>query len=491
MKTVSIDAVRQRKVEIEGKIAIVIAAAQAINDRAANEKRDLTEAEASDFCKQTEAMKPLKAALAREDFILGEVAAALEREKNATGLVLAGDGTPTARGADGKPIPLWVKGFAQQLQAVVRHAKGMAMDPRLTGVYGDFDASGVFQASGGSDGAMNEAVPSEGGFLVGSDFSAKIYQRTYSTGSIVSRCTRQPISANSNRLTLNVVDEDSRADGSRMGGVLAFWANEADTFLSTRPKFRQINLFLNKLTALVFATDELLEDAAALEAWIMNNLPTELAFRVEDAIFLGSGAGQPAGITLSKAFQALSPGSTASVINGTDVIAMMAQFWFPGILNTIPAYSTENLTPDGGPRMPAAAWFIDQSTIPQVWNLQQPALTAGAVAPVILLYHPPGSNPLFGPYGELMGLPVIPTEHNAALGTVGDIILADMSQVLLADKGTPKVASSMHVRFVQGEMAFRFTLRVDAQTTWKKPLTPKSGGPTLSPFIGLASGASR
>jgi hypothetical protein len=36
-------------------------------------------------------------------------------------------------------------------------------------------------------------------------------------------------------------------------------------------------------------------------------------------------------------------------------------------------------------------------------------------------------------------------------------------------------------------MAFRFTYRVDAQTTWKKPLTPKSGGATLSPFIVVAT----
>src|SRR5258708_1747072 len=81
MKTVSIDAVRQRRVEIEGKIAIVIAAAQAINDRAVNEKRDLTEAEQSDFLKQTEAMKPLKAALARETFFLEEIGAQLERSR--------------------------------------------------------------------------------------------------------------------------------------------------------------------------------------------------------------------------------------------------------------------------------------------------------------------------------------------------------------------------------------------------------------------------
>jgi hypothetical protein len=399
--------------------------------------------------------------------------------------------------AEVKGRKLWAKGFAQQLQAVAKFERTGQMDPRLTGVFGDFDASGVFKAAGGSDGAMNEAVPAEGGFLVGADSSEKIYQRTYLTGEITRRCQRQPISANSNRLKLRVVDEDSRADGSRMGGVLAFWANEADTFMYTRPKFREIELFLNKLTALVFATDELLADAVALEAWIMNNMPTELAFRVEDAIFNGTGAGMPAGILNSQAFLALTPGGTANVITTNDVLAMWAQFYQPSLRNHIADIATENLTPNsggaGGLGQSSTAWFIDQTCIPQLFTL---TMQTGNGASVILLYHPPGTNPLYGPYGELLGIPVIPTEHNANLGTLGDIILADMSQVLLADKGAPQVASSMHVRFVQGEMAFRFTYRVDAQTTWKKPLTPKSqaglGSPvTLSPFIGLASGASR
>jgi HK97 family phage major capsid protein len=490
MRPTSIDAIRQRKIEIEKQISGVIATQQTLLDTAEEAKRDLTADESGQFNANTEKMKPLKAALSMQDFMLNEVAAQLERERNMGAIIVTdkGDGNPDPS-AKQTSRKLWAKGFAQQLQAVARAERSGYVDPRLTGVFGDFDAKGNFLASGGSDGAMNEAVPSEGGFLVGADTSERIYQRTYLTGEITRRCQRQPISANSNRLKLRVVDEDSRADGSRMGGVLAFWANEADTFMYTRPKFREIELFLNKLTALVFATDELLADAAALEAWIMNNMPTELSFRVEDSIFNGTGAGQPAGIFNSQAFLALNPGGTANVVNTTDVLAMWARFWHPGLKNHIASISTENLTAGAAGGLPAAAWFIDQTVIPQLFGMQMTGSSTGSA--VILLYHPPGDNPLYGQYGELLGLPVIPTEHNAVLGTVGDIVLADMSQMLLADKGAPEVASSMHVRFVQGEQAFRFTYRVDAQTTWKKPLTPKNGGATLSPFVGLASGSSR
>lgn len=479
MKTTSIDAIRQRKVEIEAKIAGVIEANQKLYDTAVAEKRDLSAEEASQFEKNTESMKPLKADMARQDFFLTEIAGQLEREKGLVAVALdkAGDA-----GRDGtEKRKLWAKGFAQQLQAVARAERTGQIDPRLTGTFGDFDARGVFQAAGGADGAMNEAVPSEGGFLVGADTSEKIYQRTYLTGEITRRCQRQPITSNSNRMKLRIVDEDSRADGSRMGGVLAFWANEADTFMYTKPKFREIELFLNKLTALVFATDELLADAPALEAWIMNNMPTELSFRVEDSLFQGTGVGQPAGVLNSQAFLALTR-TTTNLVLTADILNMWARFWHPGLKNSIASQSSENLTAGNVGQVPAAAFFIDQTVIPQLFALQ---MGSGNGAAVILLYHPPGNNPLYGPYGELLGLPVIPTEHNAALGTAGDIVLADMSQYLLADKGAPEVAASMHVRFVQSEMAFRFVYRVDAQTTWKKPLTPKSGGSTLSPFVGL------
>lgn len=78
MKTVSVDAVRQRKLELEGKIGVVVRASQAILDRAETEGRDLTAEEESQFNGHTEAMRPLKAALGRQDFILTEVSAQLD-----------------------------------------------------------------------------------------------------------------------------------------------------------------------------------------------------------------------------------------------------------------------------------------------------------------------------------------------------------------------------------------------------------------------------
>jgi HK97 family phage major capsid protein len=106
---------------------------------------------------------------------------------------------------------------------------------------------------------------------------------------------------------------------------------------------------------------------------------------------------------------------------------------------------------------------------------------------VQLLYTPPGTRDNGGQYGMLLGRPVIPVEYCATLGTPGDIILADFSQYVAADKGAPQAASSIHVRFINDETTFRFVYRVDGQPAWKKALTPKNGTNTYSPFITLAT----
>jgi len=86
-----------------------------------------------------------------------------------------------------------------------------------------------------------------------------------------------------------------------------------------------------------------------------------------------------------------------------------------------------------------------------------------------------------------LGRPVIPVEYCATLGTPGDFILADFSQYVLGEKGGIQTASSIHVRFINDEMTYRFVMRVDGQSLWKKPLTPKNGTNTYSPFVVLAT----
>jgi HK97 family phage major capsid protein len=169
--------------------------------------------------------------------------------------------------------------LATQLQAIRQHAvtRGTVTDPRLHAALGG-----------------NETVDSEGGFLIAPEFAPGLWQRTYEASDIISRCFEQKMS--SNRLVINAVDEDSRVDGSRWGGIQSYYLGEAGTYTSSKPKFRRMELIAHKLIALVYATDEQLEDSTAFASYVDKVVPQELAFRIGDNIYNGPGAGTPLGV---------------------------------------------------------------------------------------------------------------------------------------------------------------------------------------------------
>ena len=333
--------------------------------------------------------------------------------------------------------------FGEQLLAAYRAAApGGRIDERLT----------TRAATG-----LNETNPSDGGFLVQEDFVKELLKRTYETGILASKVKKIPISTNANGLKINAVDEDSRANGSRWGGVQTYWESEADELTASKPKFKQMELSLKKLTGLCYATDELLQDASALEAVIRQAFAEEFGFKIDDAILTGGGAGEPLGILNSGALV-----TVAKETNQTDKITVenLIKMW-----NRLWSRSRGN-----------AVWYINQELEPYLYTLKI------GDKPVYI----PAGGLSEKPYGTLFGRPVVPLEQCSAAGEVGDIILADVGQYLLIDKGGVKAASSIHVRFLYDENVFRFIYRVDGQPIWNKPLTPYKGSATVSPFVALA-----
>lgn len=431
--------------------AEVVNASTAILDGADAEGRDLSDEERATLDANSARLETIKADLARF-----EAARAYEREMTAERprepRVAAGwapaserDAEPTTRQETAAREQRF-GGLGEQLMAVAAFGRGEGFDRRLIPV-------------GAAATGLNEGIGGDGGFLVQTDYSSTILQRAYDTGEVLRRCRQQPISANANGIKLPAVDETSRANGSRFGGIRAYWAAEADTVTATRPRFKLIEIGLNKLMVLVYATDELLADATALESWIMSTVPQEINFVLEDAIINGTGAGQPAGIMSADALVTVAKetSQTAATVNATNVQKMHAR---------MPARNRSS-----------AVWLVNQDVEPQF-----PLLTVGNYP----TFQPDYTQ---APGGRLLGKPVVPTEYNATLGTVGDILLTDLSQYILATKGGVMAASSMHVRFLYDEMVFRFVLRVDGQPAWHSALTPYKGSNTISPFVALATRA--
>lgn len=340
--------------------------------------------------------------------------------------------------------------LGDQLQAVMKAGMGQRTDPRLYEV----------RAPSG----LSESVGSEGGFLVQQDFAAELQRVAFETGMLASKCRQIPISSNSNRVTLNGIDETSRAS-TRWGGILAYWADEAALKTKSKPKFRKIELTLNKLIGLCYGTDELLEDASALESYITQGFGEEFGFQIDDAIINGTGVGRPLGVLNAGCLVSVSAetGQASSTVLFENVTKMWSRLLARSLPNSM--------------------WLINQNVWPELFNMYLAVGTGGA--PV---YIPPGGLSS-APYGTLMGRPVMPIEQCASVGTVGDIILADFNGYLLATKGGMQTDMSIHVRFIYDESVFRFVYRCDGQPMLNSAITPYKGGSsyTQSHFIALAT----
>lgn len=349
--------------------------------------------------------------------------------------------------------PQGVKVFSsigQQLQAIANAAKG------------DFGARNKLLAAASGQG---EGVDADGAFLLQPDFTAGIEEIMHDQGQILQLLNPTPVSGN--ELVMRVLDEKSRADGSRNGGVLGYWVDEGTAPNLSTLKFARVRVPLEKLAVVGYATDELLADVSALGAEMQDDFAEELVFKTEDAVIEGSGAGMPLGILNANCLITVDKetGQAAKSIVTTNLSKMWQRFH---------------------PRSRAnGVWLINSDVEPQLDELTLPGGTAAL-------------EPRFVSYGQdgilrIKGRPVLVVEYASTVGTVGDIILADFSQYKMIDKDGIQQASSIHVRFLQDETTFRATYRVGGQPIWRQALTPfkgaGGGNDTQSPFVALATRA--
>lgn len=310
----------------------------------------------------------------------------------------------------------------------------------------------------------SEGVAADGGFAVPPEWRASIMEAVAGEESMLSRTDQQVASGNS--ITFPV---DETTAWQTSGGILAYWDGEASTMTQSKPQLKDVTLKLNRLTALVPVTEELLEDAPAMGSYVARKAAEKIAFKVTDAIINGSGAGQPLGILSAPCkVQVAKIGSQVAATFHAKNAAMM--------MGRMPASSFAR-----------SAWLINQDVVQQILQLGF-AVTDGTTSNVGAgaLYLPPNGIANGSPYGSLLGRPIVVTEACAALGTAGDVILADLSQYLTVVKtGGVRSDTSMHLYFDQAVTAFRFIFRMAGQPWLSAPITRKNGSSTLSHFITL------
>lgn len=313
----------------------------------------------------------------------------------------------------------------------------------------------------------SELSGADGGFAVPPEWKAEIMQLVDSEESLLPMTDQQVASGNT--ITYPV---DATTQHQSTGGIQAYWDSEADTITQSKPNLQDLTMKLSRLTALVPMTEELLEDSAAMGRYVAPKAGEKFAFKVTDAIINGTGVGQPLGIlnapgTVS---QAKVVSQTAATLHADNIVAMMAR---------MPAGSFKR-----------SAWLINQDLVPSILKLGFVVTSATSTTGVGAgaLYLPPNGLANSSPYGSLLGRPIIVTEACATLGTVGDIILADLSKYLtIVKSGGMRADTSIHLWFDQNITAFRFVMRMNGQPWLASPIARKNGSNTLSHFVTLAT----
>ena len=347
--------------------------------------------------------------------------------------------------------------FSEQLMAIAKHGMGHGTDRRL------------IQAAGTG---LNEQSPADGGFLLQPEYANDLMKYAFETGVLASKVRRRPIGANANQLKYNYVVNTSRATGSRYGGMQMYWLEEGGLKTASKPQFQQGVLTLKKLIGLCYATDELLEDAVALEAILRDAFAEEAGFMLDDAIYNGPGGGQPLGLINAPAKVTVSKtaSQTAATVSLANVLAMYARFTSAG---------------KNGGNGSKPYWLMNAEVMAQLFTMTLGGTSTVYGAPVFL----PSDGASGRPRATLLGIPILEIEQAAALGTEGDIMLTDLNQYLMIEKGTTKYNSSIHVRFIYDETTFRWVLRVDGKPLWPSAVTPYKGSNSISPVVTLETRA--
>ena len=432
----NIKELRQRKADLSNEGHELLTTAE-------REFRDLTKTEEA-------AYNAIKAGLqdTEQQIIAWEKDLAKERAKGADRISPSGDlipeKPPAGPGRSGSRYadlfgPPTDKGDFENYEEFLKAVTSHTGDARLQ--------AAIFAAAG-------EKFPSEGGFFVPPEFAAEMLDAALE-GEIV-RPRAQVTAMISASKKISGVDVSSPTSSF---GAEAQWLQESGSGTVRTMRVRAIELHARKLALFAAASNELVADGVSFEDQLSGALIKGLSWGLDLAFLQGDGAGKPLGVLNSPAL--------ITVAKETGQLANSIVY--------------ENLAKIFGRLHPAsmskAVWVANSSAIPQLLQLTIGVGTGGTHFPVLR-----ENDGLF----FIFTREVLFTEKLPALGTKGDIILADFSQYSIGLRKEVSLDRSQHVGFAKDEANYRSIVRADGQGRWQKAYTPKNG-PTLSPFVALAT----
>jgi HK97 family phage major capsid protein len=349
--------------------------------------------------------------------------------------------------AAGPGAPAGYSGFkapGEFFQAVKNScARGGTLDPRLI-----MDAPTT---------TSSEGIGADGGFLVPPAFRQGVTSAILGEKSLIPYCDQVYVPGNS---FVTVVDGTAPWDNT--AGPRAYWIGEGKEIPQSKVALKDTIQRLNKLTCLVPVTEELMEDAPSLDAYLRRTVEAKFVSEQNFCIVQGSGAGEPWGLLNSPALVSVAKET------GQDAKTLVLD-------NILKAWVA--LAPGSES---SAIWLAHKNVLPELMRM-----SLGAVLSPAPVYLPAGG--VSGkPFDTLLGRPVIFSEACPPLGNQGDLILCDLSKYQVTMKASGiRTDISVHAFFEYDTSCFRFVFRCSGSPLWSAPIAARDGGGYYSPFIAI------
>lgn len=340
--------------------------------------------------------------------------------------------------------------FTQSIKTYL-NSKGRNVDPRFE----IYDPNGVnLKAINQKD--MSGSSGAAGGFLI------PVAQLSTLMGIAapltVVRSRANVIRTTQRQIKIPVVDQTGATVGQPafFGGLVVYFQEEASAATQSDAKFRQAEISVRELIGYTVFSNSLLADSDPSLADFLSGplgFPGAIAWKEDYAFIRGSGVGEPLGLVNAPATKAV-PRTTGSTIKYDDLVAMEA-----GFLGSNP-----------------------------IW-----IATQGAKATLMLMNGPSGNaSYLWGDASKglpdsLMGHPIFFTDKQPAVGTIGDLILADLRYYIVLDRQAVSVDTSEHEKFNKNQTSLRIIERVEGAPWLSTPITLSDGSTTVSPFVQIAT----
>jgi HK97 family phage major capsid protein len=245
------------------------------------------------------------------------------------------------------------------------------------------------------------------------------------------------------------------------GGVVMSWTGEAQARPATEANLKQVHVKTNELGGLCKISRTLMSDSMiAMEAELKGLFAGAIAYFEDIAFLNGDGNAKPKGVLQSAATITYGSRATGNAFKLADAANMMGA-----------------MMPQSRPK---SVWVMVNSLFSQLVQLVD---ASGRVTYVPNVGSGYGDAKLAEGKLLLFGRTVLFTEKLPAVGTAGDVLLADFSKYIVADTGTLEIAASDQYAFNTNQITFRIIQRVDGQPQLDAPFTQQDGTTQISPFV--------